>query len=85
MTGYRPLPTSDPREQELRDRWHQTKADAESGEPGAAHLHAVADAALARYLWDRTQAEIAADRKKHPKARRNQTFQGTPGQGRNLP
>lgn len=69
---------NDPVEARLRDKFHQTK-----GKPG----HAQAEFELSSYLWKRTEREIAEDRRKHPKARRNQ---GKPdgletGAGRALP
>lgn len=55
-------PTSDPEEARLRQRWHDTVGTPE---------HAVADRLLSNYLWKRTEADIAEDRRKHPKAKRN--------------
>lgn len=80
MTGYRPLPTSDPKEAQLRAEWYEAK------ERGGTAFQ-LADAALSRYLWDRTEADIAEDRRKHPKAKRNQPVpEGIAvGEGRTLP
>ena len=56
--------TSDPKEAELRARWHATKGDPAS--------HAEVHKELSDYLWDRAMRSIEEDRKKHPKAKRNQ-------------
>lgn len=63
MTGYRPLPVSDPIEATLRANWYAARGTAS---------FARADAKLSAYLWQRTEREVAADRKRHPKAKRNQ-------------
>lgn len=65
MVGYRRLTTSDPKEQRLRDAWYSAKATGDVTEAERIHDE------LSSYLWNRTQAEVEADRKKHPKARRN--------------
>ena len=70
--GYRRLPCSDPEEQRLQDEWY-------AGEDGAGGR-------LAAYLWNRTKTEVEEDRRKHPKKKRNQTWNGGPtGEGRLLP
>tara|TARA_B100001179_G_scaffold223739_1_gene201647 strand:+ start:11701 stop:12003 length:303 start_codon:yes stop_codon:yes gene_type:complete len=82
---YMNLVASDPKEQELRVLWYKTLRAKEDGEEGAALEHDRVNDRLAKYLWDRTEAEIAADRAKHPKAKRNQVHNGPMGLGRNLP
>lgn len=85
MIGYTALPTSDPEEAKLREQWYAMKARKEAGEEGAASDFDIIDRRLCKYLWDRCEADIAADRKKHPRAKRNQTFEGPAGIGRALP
>ena len=65
--GYRRLPTSDPRENDLRTKWYATR-DEHGME---SHQHRAVDRELTDYLWKRTQDLIEEDRKKHPKAKRN--------------
>lgn len=82
--GYRPLSCSDPEEQRLRDRWHALKRAAETSPcADARQAFAVVDAQLSGYIWKRAQATIDADRKRHPKAKRNQpvpaSVPGVPG------
>lgn len=60
--GYRRLPTSDPKEQALRDRWYAAETPEE---------RSAIDRELSDYLWKRTMATVEADRKKHPRAKRN--------------
>lgn len=78
MPGYRKVPAADPTEQKLREAWYNTT--------GAEHERAQDE--LAAYIWKRTQAIVAEDRKRHPKAKRNQTMaadaEPRPG-GRYLP
>lgn len=62
MTGYRPLPTSDPVEQRLRDAWYE----ADGAERELIGLQ------LSTHIWNRNETAVAQDRKKHPKAKRNQ-------------
>lgn len=89
MPGYRPLVSQDPREQELRERWHALKraAAAPSATGDARLAFEIADADLSAYLWDRTRKDIDEDRRKHPKAKRNQSAPegATPSGGRCLP
>ena len=77
--GYKGVPTSDPEEQRLRDNWYFQKTKGTAGD------FAIATQKLAKYLWDRVQADIERDRAKHPKAKRNQVYEGNKGEGRNLP
>lgn len=83
MTGYHATPTSDPVERRLRSLWYSTRdsmneafvAEA-AGQPNnlpikTRHHHRV-DRMLSSYLWNRTLADIEEDRRKHPKAKRNQ-------------
>lgn len=79
MTGYRRLKPSDPREAELRDAWHKANGGSDP------IVMRRAEEALTTYLWKRACAEREADRQKHPKAKRNQVFQGSQGEGRMLP
>ena len=65
--GYRRLPTSDPIEAKLRDEWYEAVDTFGHGSPE----HQRVDRRLTDYLWKRTQDEVAADRLKHPKAKRN--------------
>lgn len=76
MAGHRFLTAPDPEEHRLRVAWYETL-----GTP----QHKLADSRLAAYLWKRAQAEVAEDRRKHPKAKRNQLPEGPVGTGRNLP
>ena len=72
--GFRRLPSSDPVEQDLRDQWYSAKERADGKEttsPEMQHFIFI-DGKLRTYLWDRASAIVAADRAKHPKARRNQ-------------
>jgi hypothetical protein len=74
--GYRQLPSSDQTEMELRDQWYKAKIAWETAgcpDSGPAHQHFrhVGDK-LAAYLWQRASRDVEADRRKHPKARRNQ-------------
>lgn len=89
MPGYRPLVSSDPEEQRLRDDWHRLKraATAPDSTYDARLAFEVADQRLVSYLWNRTQADIAEDRRKHPKAKRNQGVPegATPSGGRCVP
>lgn len=83
--GYKRLPASDPKEEVLREAWHTTRRAKEAGEAGASLSHSLVEARLIRYLWDTAAGKVAADRAKHPKAKRNQTHDGIAGTGRNLP
>ena len=73
--GYRHIPAQDPEEQRLRDILFRARADAaqagvDTTADATEHMLA-AEKALADYIWDRTCREVAADRAKHPKAKRN--------------
>ena len=72
--GFRRLPASDQREQELRDQWYETKerADGLPTTSPEAQYFVLIDQKLRDYLWQRACKIIAEDRAKHPKARRNQ-------------
>lgn len=70
--GYRALPTSDPKEAELRAKWYETRTKANLSEsPEDVAAHRAAHEELSSYLWKRTEAAVEADRRKHPKAKRN--------------
>lgn len=70
--GYRPLPCADPVEAKLREHWYATRrAVAETPGPSATEAHAQADRQLSAYLWNQVEGQIAEDRRKHPKAKRN--------------
>lgn len=64
---------SDPTEARLRQAWHDARSamDAEYTPDNVREFHE-AHATLSRYLWSRVEADIAEDRKRHPKAKRNQ-------------
>lgn len=79
MIGYKGVPTSDPEEQRLRDDWYFQK------ENGTAQDFSIATQRLTKFLWDRVVKDIENDRAKHPKAKRNQVYEGPTGQNRNLP
>lgn len=77
-------PSSDPEEQRLREEWHKARnhRDAVFADPAVADRDTClqeATAAFARahrslsdYIWNRAQRDVEADRRKHPKAKRNQ-------------
>lgn len=73
--GYRRLPTSDPREQEMRDEWFRAKRlweDAACPDSGIAYQHFQhIGRQFCDYLWKRASDERERDRQKHPKAKRN--------------
>lgn len=71
MTGYRPLISSDAREQELREAWHEAKAALDPSQMGTVLRMQRADRELCEFLWRRASSAVAADRAKHPKAKRN--------------
>lgn len=87
MTGYQKLRSSDPREQELRDKWYQARDERDAGGEGAAMRFWLADRALSDFLWRRASAIVEADRAKSPKAKRNLPVgaMGSGGNGRYLP
>lgn len=66
--GYRRVPTSDPEEERLRTLFYSAPS---------ASARQVASEQLAAYLWKRVEAEVAADRKKHPKKKRNLSYDGS--------
>lgn len=74
--GYRRLPSSDPIEMDLRDAWYKAKIEWETmGCPDSGPVwqgFQYANNKLSAYLWDRASRDVAADRAKHPKAKRNQ-------------
>lgn len=73
MTGYKSIPSTDPVEGKLRAAWYAARSaiEAENNDVNRrAFEHA--DGELVKYLWDRVQKDVAADRAKHPKAKRNQ-------------
>lgn len=82
---YMNLVASDPKEQELRVLWYDTLRRKEAGEAGAALEHSRVHDRLAAYIWDRVSNQVAADRAKHPKAKRNQVHEGLTGLGRAYP
>ncbi len=82
---YMNLVASDPKEHALRVRWYETMRRKEAGEEGASTEHERVNDELARYLWDRCRGDIERDRAKHPKAKRNQVYDGPKGDGRVLP
>jgi hypothetical protein len=64
--------SKDPTEQKLREEWHALKAKSEgSGDPRDEGSFAQKHNELAAYLWNRVQTEVAEDRKRHPKKKRN--------------
>lgn len=71
MTGYRRLVSTDPVEQELRDKWHEAKEALDPAEAGSVLRLRKADKALTDFLWRRASTIVAKDRAKHPKAARN--------------
>lgn len=85
MVGFRNIPSSDPEEQRLRVAWHKAREAKETGAEGTALAFTRADEALISYIWQRAVKQIEDDRRKHPKARRNQKHEGPLGQGRSLP
>ena len=61
MPGYRSIPSSDPVEQSLREKWYATEGLSRE----------VIGLKLSKHIWDRTLVQVAEDRKRHPKAKRN--------------
>lgn len=87
--GYRHIPASDPEEQRLRDAVFSARTawvGSNDGPKEAAAMQ-VAERELSQYLWDRACRQVAADRAKHPKAKRNAPVpkQIEVGSGRVLP
>jgi hypothetical protein len=73
---------SDPKEQALREDWYTARDEMEAGTSNRFHA---ANERLAKYLWNRAQAEREADRIRHPKAKRNLVSAEKGGGGRALP
>ena len=73
--GYRHIPTSDPKEQELRDALFAARtAWVGAGAPchgDESRKMAAADARLSAYLWDRARRVVDEDRARRPRAKRN--------------
>lgn len=85
-TWARELPaSSDPKEQELRELWHRAKGERDGGVEGGAEAFQQADRKLSAYLWERVERDIAVDRAKHPRAKRNLPVGPKRGGGRALP
>lgn len=82
MTTPRPTPASmrpeafDPEYKSMRLEWHHRRklwldeGSPESGQAWRSFAHI--EAKLRKYLWDKCVAKMEEDRRKHPKARRNQ-------------
>lgn len=66
----------------LRDAWRAEGCPDASPKQREFHHH---DAKLCKYLWDKVERDIAEDRRRHPKAKRNQVSNTTGGHGRHLP
>lgn len=67
------FPCSDPTEASLRSQWHSAKAAVEvSPTQENQRTFAQAHRSLSEYLWNRVQAQVEEDRKRHPRAKRNQ-------------
>lgn len=77
---------SDPAEAELRQLWHQHKvlSDSDPTPDNVRTFHEV-HRKLSDYLWQRVQTEVENDRKRHPKAKRNQPVQRNGVPSRHLP
>jgi len=73
--GYKRLRASDPKEDALRTKWYETRdawvADGSSDSGQAHHAFFHVDHQLSSYLWEKALGEREADRKAHPKAKRN--------------
>jgi hypothetical protein len=73
---------SDPEEQKLREAWHRARdyrnvllSDAEApldALQDAERSFALVHRQLSDFLWHRAKADIEEDRRRHPKAKRNQ-------------
>lgn len=80
MVGFKRLKAVDPREDELRRAWHEAK------DAGDEKKLACIGTELSDYIWKRSVAIIEEDRRRHPKAKRNQGKSETgPSGGRVLP
>jgi hypothetical protein len=76
MTGYRRISAADPGEEALRAEWHSASDK----------LRPAVAAKLSAYLWQRAVSIVAADRLRHPKAKRNAPVGSHgPSGGRALP
>ena len=71
--GYRHIPATDEQEQRLRDDLFYARGRLVEDPEDPIRIRAVdsCDKRLADYLWDRSCRLVAADRQKHPKAKRN--------------
>lgn len=77
---------SDLKEVAYREIWHEKKRAYEANpNPQTQGEFRAADRVISAYLWNRTQAEIAEDRRKHPRAKRNQPVVFNPDKTRHLP
>ena len=77
---------SDPKEANYRETWHRAKAKYEENPtPATLGWFKAADRTLSDYIWNRTLREIEEDRRKHPKAKRNQPAVNNPDKQRHLP
>jgi hypothetical protein len=78
-------------EKRLQRLWHETRdhwISVGSPDSGTARqAHDFVNDKLCAFLWDKVKADIEADRRKHPKAKRNQPVpKGIDvGEGRLLP
>lgn len=73
---------------ELQAQWHEAKAkwEAVGRRPGPEMVAWLrVDATLCSTIWQGVQEDIAEDRKRHPKARRNAPVGESSGGGRALP
>jgi len=61
MPGYKGTPSQDPVEQSMREKWY-----AEEG-----YNREVTGSLLAAYLWERAKKQVADDRLRFPKKKRN--------------
>ena len=61
MPGYKGIPSRDPVEQELRERWYNAVG---SNKLSVGLL-------LSSYLWRRVEMQVADDRARNPKKKRN--------------
>lgn len=71
--GYRHIPAQDKQEQRLRDDLFYARGRLVEDPEDPVRIRAVesCDKRLADYLWQRSCSIVAADRAKHPKAKRN--------------
>ena len=71
MTGYKAIKASDPDEQRMRDAGNSAETTEERD---------LIAYQLSKYLWERSQVVVAADRKRYPKAKRNAAVGSDPKQ-----